>query len=68
MVSGSRTLAASAADIPPHRRGRAAAAIGKALEERAGNGEEAAIIVIVFIECFCRQWQRGGNTNLQVRI
>ncbi|CAI5442637.1 unnamed protein product [Caenorhabditis angaria] len=60
LIDLTRLFAASATDIPAHRRARIAHAIARAV-----GAENASIVVLVFVSSFCARWQRSTDAVAQ---
>ncbi|CAP24523.2 Protein CBR-TOE-1 [Caenorhabditis briggsae] len=60
LIELARLFAASAVDIPAHRRARIAQAIARAV-----GSENASTVVLVLVSSFCARWQRSTDAGAQ---
>ncbi|CAO4364121.1 unnamed protein product [Caenorhabditis nigoni] len=60
LIELARLFAASAVDIPAHRRARIAQAIARAV-----GSENASTVVLVLVSSFCARWQRSTDAAAQ---
>lgn len=60
LIELARLFAASAIDIPAHRRARIAQAIARAVQ-----AENASTVVLVLVSSFCARWQRSSDAAAQ---
>ncbi|EFP08153.1 CRE-TOE-1 protein [Caenorhabditis remanei] len=60
LIELARLFAASAVDIPAHRRARIAQAIARAV-----GAENASTVVLVLVSSFCARWQRSTDAAAQ---
>lgn len=63
LIELARLFAASAVDIPAHRRARIAQAIARAV-----GAENASTVVLVLVSSFCARWQRSTDAAAQEAI
>lgn len=63
LIELARLFAASAVDIPAHRRARIAQAIARAV-----GSENASTVVLVLVSSFCARWQRSTDAAAQEAV
>lgn len=63
LIELARLFAASAVDIPAHRRARIAQAIARAV-----GAANASTVVLVLVSSFCARWQRSTDAAAQEAI
>ncbi|CAI2336440.1 unnamed protein product [Caenorhabditis sp. 36 PRJEB53466] len=63
LIELARLFAASAVDIPAHRRARIAQAIARAV-----GAENASTVVLVLVSSFCARWQRSTDAAAQEAV